>query len=76
MAPPIPEKSEKDRYLFTVKIIHAENLPPNDSSSKLDSFVTLSDEKGIRLAKTRTIYETLTPRCKHPLFTLGIVSRT
>lgn len=75
MAPPIPEKNEKDRYLFTVKIIHAENLPPNDSSSKLDSFVTLSDEKGVRLAKTRTIYETLAPRCKHQLFTPDIVPR-
>jgi hypothetical protein len=66
LAPPLPPKSdERERFLFTVKIVHAENLPPNDSTSKLDTFVTLSDEKGVRLAKTRTIYESLSPRCEH-----------
>src|SRR5258705_9619339 len=60
--PPIPLKT-KERHLFTVKIVQAQNLPPNDSSSKLDTFVTLSDENGYRLAKTRTIYDTLEPRC-------------
>ena len=41
-----------------------EGLVPLDSnpSSKLDTFVTLSDEEGHRLAKARTIYETLNPR--------------
>jgi 3-polyprenyl-4-hydroxybenzoate decarboxylase len=63
LAPPLPPKGIKERFLFTVKIVHAENLPPTDSSSKLDTFVTLSDEKGVRLAKTRTIYESLAPRC-------------
>jgi hypothetical protein len=64
--PPIPEKVERPRFLFTVKIVIAEGLVPLDSSpsSKLDTFVTLSDENGIRLAKTRTVYETLNPRCK------------
>lgn len=64
-APPPSDEPKKQRFLFTVKIVQAESLvPPDSSSSKLDSFVTLSDEKGIRLAKTRTIYETLGPRCK------------
>jgi hypothetical protein len=65
-APPVPEKVERPRYLFTVKIVIAEGLVPLDSSpsSKLDTFVTLSDENGMRLAKTRTVYETLNPRCK------------
>lgn len=65
-APPVPEKQERPRFLFTVKIIIAEGLVPLDSSpsSKLDTFVTLSDEAGNRLAKTRTIYESLNPRCK------------
>ena len=66
-APPVPDKVEKpQRFLFTVKICIAEGLVPLDSnpSSKLDTFVTLSDEQGNRLAKTRTIYETLSPRCK------------
>ncbi|THH06586.1 hypothetical protein EW145_g3985 [Phellinidium pouzarii] len=63
-APPVPEKQERPRFLFTIKIVIAEGLVPLDSSpsSKLDTFVTLSDEAGNRLAKTRTIYETLDPR--------------
>lgn len=65
-APPIPEKQQRDKFLFSVKICFAEGLVALDSSpsSKLDTFVTLSDEQGMRLAKTRTIYETLSPRCK------------
>ena len=64
--PPVPDKNDRPRYLFTVKINVAEGLVPPDSSSSanLDTFVTLSDEGGNRLAKTRTIYETLSPRCK------------
>jgi hypothetical protein len=65
-APPVPNKNENQRFLFTVKIVMAENLVPLDSSpsSMLDTFVTLSDQDGHRLAKTRTIYETLNPRCR------------
>lgn len=66
-APPVPEKVERgDRFLFTVKVAIAEGLVPLDTSpsAKLDTFVTLSDEQGNRLAKTRTIYETVNPRCK------------
>lgn len=64
--PPVPEKTQRQRFLFTVKIIHAEGLVPLDSNpaAKLDTFVTLSDEHGNRLAKTRTIYESLDPRCE------------
>ena len=64
-APATPEKVERDRFLFTVKVVMAERLVPLDSSptSRLDTFVTLSDENGMRLAKTRTIYESLDPRC-------------
>ncbi|KAF7321062.1 hypothetical protein HMN09_00193600 [Mycena chlorophos] len=63
-APPLPSKTESEKFLFSVKICIAEGLVPLDSSpsSKLDTFVTLSDEAGMRLAKTRTIYETLSPR--------------
>lgn len=65
LAPPVPEKMERDKFLFSVKIVLAEGLVPLDSSpsSKLDSFVTLTDEHANRLAKTRTIYESLNPRC-------------
>ncbi|CAL1698172.1 unnamed protein product [Somion occarium] len=65
--PPPPDKDGKpavQRFLFTAKIALAEGLVPLDTSpsTKLDTFVTLSDEQGNRLAKTRTIYETLSPR--------------
>ncbi|KAI0744612.1 hypothetical protein C8Q76DRAFT_780253 [Earliella scabrosa] len=63
--PPVPEKVDRgDRFLFTVKVAIAEGLVPLESSpsAKLDTFVTLSDEQGNRLAKTRTIYESLSPR--------------
>lgn len=66
-APPVPDKTDKaERFLFTVKIVIAEGLLPLDGSpsAKLDTFVTLSDEQGNRVAKTRTIYETLNPRCE------------
>lgn len=68
MAPPVPAKADLPRFLFTVKIVVAEGLVPLDGSlsSKLDTFVTLSDEHGNRLAKTRTIYETSDPRCACP----------
>jgi hypothetical protein len=65
-SPPVPSKTEQERFLFSVKIVIAEGLVPLDSnpSSKLDTFITLSNEEGVRLAKTRTIYETLNPRCE------------
>lgn len=68
LSPPVPNKAEQERFLFSVKIVIAEGLvPPNSStSSKLDTFITLSDEAGVRLAKTRTIYETMNPRCEWP----------
>ncbi|KAG7087446.1 hypothetical protein E1B28_013412 [Marasmius oreades] len=63
-APPVPAKVERERFLFTVKIVRAEGLINVDgaSSNKLDTFITLSDENGNRVAKTRTIYETSEPR--------------
>ncbi|KAJ7222284.1 hypothetical protein GGX14DRAFT_694515 [Mycena pura] len=62
-SPPVPNKTEQERFLFSVKVCIAEGVPLDSSpSSKLDTFVTLSDEAGMRLAKTRTIYETLNPR--------------
>ncbi|KIK64923.1 hypothetical protein GYMLUDRAFT_39327 [Collybiopsis luxurians FD-317 M1] len=64
LAPPVPEKVERERFLFSVKIVLAEGLMSSEATltNKLDTFVTLSDEAGNRLAKTRTIYETASPR--------------
>ncbi|WFD02011.1 hypothetical protein MOBT1_000694 [Malassezia obtusa] len=56
-------------YLFSVKLVQAELTGASGADdvadralSRLDTFVTLSDEGGMRLAKTRTIYDTATPR--------------
>jgi hypothetical protein len=74
--PPVPGKNETPRFLFTVKVVIAEGLVPLDSnpSSRLDTFITLSDEAGNRLAKTRTIYESLNPRCEILISVLDIRS--
>ncbi len=66
LAPPVPEKVDREKFLFSVKVILAEGLMSTESTltNKLDTFVNLSDEAGNRLAKTRTIYETSTPRCE------------
>lgn len=63
--PPLQDNVDRSRFLFTVKVVQAENLVPGDASpsAKVDSFVTLSNQQGYRLAKTRTIYQTLGPRC-------------
>ncbi|KAK1226000.1 hypothetical protein PQX77_000667 [Marasmius sp. AFHP31] len=63
-APPVPAKVERERFLFSVKVVRAEGLVSLDggSSNKLDTFITLSDENGNRVAKTRTIYESSEPR--------------
>lgn len=61
-APPVPTKGVS-RNLFTVKVVMAEGLGGSEART-LDTFATLSDEHGNRLAKTRTIYETADPRCK------------
>jgi hypothetical protein len=53
----------RERNLFTIKVVLAENLVPPDARP-CDTFVTLSDEHGYRMAKTRTIYETTDPRCE------------
>jgi hypothetical protein len=64
--PPLPTAdSAPPRFLFTVKIVLAENLSPpsgNSRTKKLDPFLILSDPAGYRVAKTRTLYETNDPR--------------
>ncbi|GJJ09370.1 hypothetical protein Clacol_003592 [Clathrus columnatus] len=62
--PPVPEKTERERFLFTIKVVMAEGLVPLDSSpsSKLDSYVKVTDQNAVTLGKTRTIYETNDPR--------------
>ncbi|EST05967.1 Mammalian uncoordinated homology 13, subgroup, domain 2 [Kalmanozyma brasiliensis GHG001] len=63
-APEVPDKRAIGRFIFSIKIVLGENLQPvRDSGvNRIDSFVTLSDERGQKIAKTRTIYETSAPR--------------
>lgn len=61
--PAIAAKQQKaDKYVFTVKIIEAEDLKACDANGLSDPYVVLGDEHQKRLAKTRIIYANLNPR--------------
>jgi len=48
---------------FVVKMVQAElQAPATERVPRLDTFVTLSDAQGTRLAQTRTLFDTSTPR--------------
>lgn len=58
-----PQSDNQQRiFLFTVKVVLAEGLAREGSSSQPDAFVTVSDEHGTRHAKTRTVYDDSNPR--------------
>jgi hypothetical protein len=60
--PPTSQNVEKQSYIFTIKIVSAEDLKPCDVNGLSDPYVVLSDEHGRRIAKTRTIWGDLNPR--------------
>jgi rubrerythrin len=60
--PPAATRNEKQSYIFTIKIVSAEDLKPCDVNGLSDPYVVLSDEHGRRVAKTRTIWGDLNPR--------------
>ena len=61
--PPIPQRQKKtESYVFTVKIIEAEDLQACDANGLSDPYVVLGDEYQKRIAKTRIIYGNLNPR--------------
>lgn len=63
LAPARPPKASKaSRNLFTIKVVLGESLAAASGVSRVDPFVTLSDERGSRIAKTRTLYESTEPR--------------
>jgi Ca2+-dependent lipid-binding protein len=49
-------------YVFTIKIVEAEDLKACDVNGLSDPYVVLGDEYQKRLAKTRIIYGNLNPR--------------
>ncbi|KAJ6264384.1 hypothetical protein Dda_0530 [Drechslerella dactyloides] len=57
-----PKKQSSNKYLFTIKIVEAEDLKACDINGFSDPYVVLGDEYHKRLAKTRVIYTTLNPR--------------
>lgn len=51
-----------DKYVFTVKVVEAEDIKACDPNGYSDPYVVLVDEYQKRLAKTRVISRTLNPR--------------
>jgi len=62
--PPPPANSRRSgsKFMFTIKIIEAEDLKAGDMNGLSDPYVVLGDEYQKRLAKTKTVYQSLNPR--------------
>ena len=62
-APSLAQRQRKvTNYVFTIKIVEAEDLKACDVSGYSDPYVVLTDEYQKRLYKTRIIYQNLNPR--------------
>ncbi|KKY27732.1 putative c2 domain-containing protein [Phaeomoniella chlamydospora] len=62
-APPVTSRSKKNQsYVFSIKIVEAEDLKPCDMNGLSDPYVVLTDEYQKRLSKTRIVYGNLNPR--------------
>ncbi|KAE8145199.1 C2 domain protein [Aspergillus avenaceus] len=62
-APPQTQKLRKSTtYVFTIKVVEAEDLKACDMNGGSDPYVVLTDEYQKRIAKTRIIYNNLNPR--------------
>lgn len=63
IAPPLAQRQRRvTNYVFTIKIVEAEDLKACDVSGYSDPYVVLTDEYQKRLYKTRIIYQNLNPR--------------
>ena len=60
--PPPTQRIRNNNYVFTIKIIEAEDLKACDINGLSDPYVVLGDEYQKRIAKTRVIYGNLNPR--------------
>ncbi|KAJ5273916.1 hypothetical protein N7478_009041 [Penicillium angulare] len=61
--PPQLKKVRKaTTYVFTIKVVEAEDLKACDMNGGSDPYVVLTDEYQKRIAKTRIIYNNLNPR--------------
>jgi len=62
-APPVAHRQRKvSSYVFTIKIVEAEDLKACDVNGYSDPYVVLTDEYQKRLSKSRIIYRNLNPR--------------
>lgn len=59
---PQEKKRRPQKFVFTVKIVEAEDLKAMDTNGYSDPYVVLVDEFGKRLTKTRVINKNLNPR--------------
>ncbi|KAL0264495.1 hypothetical protein SLS55_000445 [Diplodia seriata] len=60
--PPTNQRQKMTKYVFTIKIIEAEDIKACDMNGLSDPYVVLGDEYQKRLAKTRVVYGSLNPR--------------
>nr|POE79791.1 uncharacterized protein c11e3.02c [Quercus suber] len=63
--PPPPNmraRHGQSKFMFTIKIVEAEDLKAGDMNGLSDPYVVLGDEYQKRLAKTRIVYGSLNPR--------------
>lgn len=60
--PPSLKPRQSSKFVFTIKIIEAEDLKACDMNGLSDPYVVLGDEYQKRLAKTRIVYGNLNPR--------------
>jgi hypothetical protein len=54
-------KPVKNNFLYTIRVVRAENLQPLDTNGLSDPYVTFEID-GKQITRTRTVYETLNPR--------------
>lgn len=60
--PPQEKRRRPSKYVFTIKIVEAEELKACDANGSSDPYVVLGDEYQKRLAKTRVVNKNLNPR--------------
>ncbi|KAI9496068.1 hypothetical protein BDB00DRAFT_927113 [Zychaea mexicana] len=58
---PAVEKTEQTNFLYSIRVVRAENLQALDNNGLSDPYVVLEISKR-EVAKTRTVYKTLNPR--------------
>lgn len=62
LTPPKEKQRKPSKYVFTIKIVEAEELKACDPNGTSDPYVVLGDEYQKRLAKTRVVMRNLNPR--------------